>query len=100
MEKNKAAETKILEAQQNEELNEEELKEVSGGYLYENDLKYPVGTFVDIRYNEPGKRRHITERGVIEAIIRTRDTSCQYLIKGEKIGLITVDESGIEKVYE
>lgn len=99
MEKNKAAETKILEAQQSGELNEEELAEVAGGYLYENDLKYPVGTVVDIRYNEPGKKRHITERGVIEAIIRTHDTSCQYLIKGEKIGLITVDESGIEKVY-
>ena len=99
MEKNKAAETEILEAQQNGELNEEELEGVAGGYLYENNLKYPVGTVVDIRYNEPGKKRHITERGVIEAIIRTRDTSCQYLVKGERIGLITVDESGIERVY-
>lgn len=99
MEKNKAAETEILEAQQNGELNEEELEGVAGGYLYENELKYPVGTIVDFRYKEPGKRRHITERGVIEAIIRTHDTSCQYLIRGERIGLIAVDESGIEKVY-
>jgi len=99
MEENKVAETKVLEAQQTGELNEEELAEASGGYLYENDLKYPVGTVVDIRYKEPGKRRHITERGVIEAIIRTHDTSCQYLIRGERIGLIAIDESDIEKVY-
>ncbi len=99
MEKNKEMEAKNLEAQQDGELNDDELSEVAGGYLYENNLKYPVGTVVDIRYNEPGKKRHITERGVIEAIIRTRDTSCQYLVKGERIGLITVDESGIEKVY-
>lgn len=99
MEKNQAAETEILEVQKAGELNDDELSEVSGGYLYENELKYSVGTIVDFRYKEPGKRRHITERGVIEAIIRTHDTSCQYLIKGERIGLIAIDESDIEKVY-
>ena len=99
MEKNKDIDAKIAAVKQLGELPDQELEEVSGGYLYENDLKYPVGTIVDIRYQEPGKRRHITERGVIEAIIRTHDTSCQYLIRGERIGLIAVDESGIEKVY-
>ncbi len=96
MEKSKDIDAKIAAVKQPDELSEEALEAVSGGYLYENDLKYPVGTIVDIRYQEPG---HITERGVIEAIIRTHDTSCQYLIRGERIGLIAVDESGIEKVY-
>ena len=99
MEKSKDIDAKIAAVKQPDELSEEALEAVSGGYLYEQDLKYPVGTIVDIRYQEPGKRRHITERGVIEAIIRTHDTSCQYLIRGERIGLIAVDESGIEKVY-
>ena len=99
MEKNKDMEVKIAAAQESGELPDQELEEVSGGYLYENDLKYPVGTIVDIRYKEPGKRRHITERGVIEAIVRTQDTSCQYLIRGETIGLIVIEESCIEKVY-
>lgn len=99
MEENKAAETKVLEAQQTGELNEEELAEASGGYLYENDPQYSVGAVVGFRYDEPGRRRHRTDKGVIQAIVRTRDTSCQYLINGETIGLIVIEESYIDKVY-
>ena len=99
MEKNKVAETEILEMQHSRELNSDDLSEVAGGYLYENELKYPVGTVVDFRYNEPGRKHYTKERGVIQAIIRTANTSYQYLINGESIGLIAIDEYAIVEVY-
>ena len=44
MEKSKDIDAKIAAVKQPDELSEEALEAVSGGYLYENDLKYPVGT--------------------------------------------------------